>query len=517
MTEILDKSPRVRFAAGALVSILLSVLILVWSASQERIHTQSSESFLAQAEVTAVSGRFPSQQRSLSPLGAVLVGKAMAIFNLSAFKAVQIVNFCFWILLALLLYLAVSQVVRIPFAGAIGPLLLLLPPVLQLVLEAGPGGIVMFFLLAPALVVMAMDGACRNWLYWTLLVILGGLAGLSVFVHHLGVWTAIGTILAWIFRDLKRARGGVLTLPPLGLEIALVLLVTMLSAVATKGLLGLDKKELLANLFGVFREFHPPFMVNGRDYREVVDGGPPMWVTIWLILVRTPIAILVGAGAGTWMLYKDGRSLRRIAPLAVSVFVLLFASMLSGTPYYAGSPSLIAPILILPAILAVIAVDSFVSRMGQVGLTGKIVCGLTLIVAVGHLLFIDARHLPFPASYANVLGGGTGAFLERGNDLFTEPTLNESAALELLETKRSVVVAPWGMETRSLVARFAKEAGVHPPVVRNGGRFPTLVFYRPQSPFSQAAFQACISGSQRAILSVDGYPLWCLMDGQGKL
>jgi len=420
-------------------------------------------------------------------------------------------------LLGTLVYLFASFLAG-PFAALLAPLLLLLQPqIFQRLMENG-AGIAMTLLLAPALV-LGVALTRQNALARIILCAMAGLlGGLAMFTHHLGLWTTIAATMA-IFPAARPlipkghsllAKGHV-ELAPLGLELAAILLFFLIAALGFYKISFMEGKEVLSYLFGPFKSFHPPFAVAGTIYREVVDGGPPWWTTCYLWLLRTPLSLWLLSGIGLAASLQGRVRLSSMLWLPLGpILAILVVTAGAGSPLYTGSLNLLAPLGLISALLATAAVRSGESRGGPFWVQ-HLPAGLAVLV-VAHLVIVDARHLPHPSAYANLLGGGSGGALAGGNGLYVEPTIDESAAHELLALGRKVVVSPWDRGATPLLSRYAREWGMPAPKVRPGGALPALLHAGGSDHAGELLLDYCNGPDVAASLTIDNQMLWCVVD-----
>ncbi len=407
-----------------------------------------------------------------------------------------------------------------PFWGVLAAVLFLLhPQVQQRFMETGTL-INLASLLGPALLLGAALTRSRTSSRLVWCMVAGTLGGLAVFVHHLCLWTMVGATLGMFVAVRPRLRDGVVNLPPLGLELAAVLLFFVASAAGFYKLTGMEGKAVVEYLFGPLKAFHPAMSVAGTIYREVVDGGPPLWTAGYLWLVRTPLSLWLLAGVGGTVVFATlGQEtlrpgLQQPALLLVpggALTALLIIASLAGSPLYSGTLNLLAPLALWPALLAALGAATVV-RQGGRDARGKALLMCIALLPVFHLALVGARHFPHSASYASVLAGGSSGALAGGESLYLEPTLDEDAAEAVMRLGPKIVVAPEGILARPVLARFAQELGVAPPVLRPGGALPALILGGISSPDAASFLDYCNGSQVAASLTVDDQVLWCVVD-----
>ncbi len=502
------------FAAGLALAVFgVSTAAALLYSGLSPIHSDSGVRFLEQVEQRAEGDGKKLSADHISPLAERLTAALVTAPETGAESAHRALSALFFGLLATLLFLAMGRLVPWPAALA-GPLLLLLQPQLfQRLMESVPYGTMLFFLLAPSLLLMVALDARATWARLLLCGVAGSLAGAAVFAHHLGLWAAAGTMLGFFAAAGVRYRRGRVELAPVGFEFLLLFGGFLVAFVLGYKLTGGDKKAFLDYLFGPFHPFHAPFAVAGTVYREVTDGGPPLWTALYLLLVRTPLPVLVLAGVGLARAVARRGTLPtvRLWLPAGPFLAVLVVAIGSGSPFYLPGVNLLAFLCLVPAMLASLALGTVGAELPTQSRLRWVPVALAALVA-GHLVWVDARHLPHPSSFANVIGGGTGGFLARGNDLYVEATLDRAAAEALLESGRKLSVVPWGGDSRRVLSRFAASLGHPRPSVRGGGALPTLVFRQHSAHWGRLLQDYCNGSRVAASLTVDGEVLWCLIE-----
>jgi len=504
---------------AALAAVLLSVLLMIGGSAWKTVHNSTGARFLSSveqelAEPEKTRDIVPFGKKEVSPLTSVLVLGASSLFEVSPSFAARLVGAVHLALLVLLLFLFCMLFVPWYFALLTTILFVLHPMACQGLFESVPYHSIMFYTLAPALLLgLAMSG--RGLARFGLCLAAGLVAGLSVFAHHLGLWTALFAMMAMFLSETRDRSSGVVSLPPIGLEFLTTLLGFSVLFFLGKSLLGVTGKELSDFLFGPFRDFHVPIAVRGTVYREVLDGGPPMWTTAYLFVVRTPPLLLLGLAGGLFFAFRDLYNQRTgLLWLPGSSFLVLFTvATLSGSPLYMPGVNLLAMMSLFPAVMAgyaLWALYRFVTRQGMRGgafeLAGMAVLS---VFALGHQVYVDAVHMPYQSAYANVFGGGTGGFMME-NDIFLEPTLDGEAAKAAIRNGPKVTVLPWGSRAQSVLDRFAWDSGVDRVQARNGGPFGALVFRHAASRHAALIRHYCNQWQAVASLNVDSVAVWQL-------
>ena len=484
---------------------------LFYSGSSRILSPSAVELLESIEQRAAAQAKSPSLASSPSPALVWLAAHFVDAAEPVAGPAVQSLDALPLGLLATLLYLLASFMVG-PFSALLAPLLLLLQPqFLQRLMEVG-AGFAVAALLVPSLVLGVALTRATWWARLLLCAVAGLAGGGAVFVHHLGFWTTMGATLALFLAARPRLKDGQLEVAPLGLELVTVLFCFVVAAGITYKVLALDGKEVIGYLFGPFKQFHPPFAVAGTVYREVVDGGPPVWTTLYLWLVRTPLSLWVLAALGLRASWCGGCRVPRLLWLPVGpALAILIVTAGAGSPLYSGPLNLLAPLALLPALLGTAALTGGQPAAGGPGWT-RFAPVMLATVVVAHLVVVDARHLPHPSAYANVLGGGSGGSLAGGNGLYLEPTFDEAAARELLSLGNKVVVSPWDGAASSVLARYASELGQPPPKVRPGGILPTLLYAGGSDTAGELLLDYCQGPGVAASLTIDHQVLWCVVD-----
>jgi hypothetical protein len=296
------------------------------------------------------------------------------------------------------------------------------------------------------------------------------------------------------------------------LELVTILIFFAIAAGGFYKVAALEGKEVLAFLFDPFKPFHPPLVVAGTIYREVVDGGPPLWTTAYLWLVRTPLSLWLLAAVGLSEALRGGARLPSLLWLPLGpVLAILVVTAGAGSPLYSGALNLLAPLALIPALLATLVVTL---GKGPEPLRGwpRFVPAILLLIVVAHLALIAGHHSPHHSAYANFIGGGSGGSLATENGLYVEATLDEVAAQELLARGKKVVVSPWDKAATPLLARYAKELGLPVPKVRPGGALPALLHAGGSDAAGQLLLNYCKGPDVAASLTIDSQILWCVID-----
>jgi len=485
------------------------------------IHSSASVRFFDASRQPEPKAGADFSKESLGPLAVRFVRWSAAIGSGDVTLVIRVMESVSLALLGLLLFLFLNRLVSWPWALAGPALWVTHPQVFQRALYSAPDFTRLLFLLGPALL-MGLALSCRRSSGRVFLCLLCGLAcGLGLFVHHLVLWTSLALLVALFLTHAKTAvRKGEVSLGPLGFEFLAAAAAMGVTFLVCRSLMSVESKQLLGFLFGPFRLFHEPFSVNGTTYREVADGGPPWWTTCYLLLVRTPPLLVVGALAGAVAGWR-ARDRLLLVPLASAGTIFLVAS-LSGSPHYFPGENMLAALALPPVLLSCLALfRGFGSasresgadrRRGLHGMKRAAGGALLVLLALGHHGFVNASHWPHQAAYANLLGGGTHGFLARGNDLFVEPTMDrEAAALMISKAGPSgkVVVVPWGRRAQSVVDRHLHQLDEGRVQARDGGPYPTyesVGFSRSSPPF----YHYCNESSAVASLTVDSYVLWML-------
>ncbi len=414
-------------------------------------------------------------------------------------------------LLAVLLYLFSTLLVG-PFSALLAPLLLLLQPQVFQCLAENTAGLSLTALLAPALLLGLALTRSAPWARIALCALAGLAGGLALFTHHLGLWTTVAATLALFMAGRSRVRGGQFSLAPLGLELVTVLALFAIAAGSFYKLSSLEGKEVLDFLFGPFKPFHPPFAVAGTVYREVVDGGPPWWTTVYLWLVRTPLSLGVIAAFGVSFALRGRTRFPSLLWLPLGpLLAILVVTAGAGSPLYSGTLNLLAPLALAPALLATLLFAP--SRGQEPGPTWpRFVQPSLAVVVVAHLALIAIHHFPHPSAYANFIGGGSGSSLSGRNGLYVQPTLDREAAQELLSRGKKVVLSPWGNGATPILKRYAKELGLPAPKVRPGGALPALLHAGGSDATGRLLLNYCKGPDVAASLTIDNQILWCVID-----
>jgi hypothetical protein len=452
-----------------------------------------------------------SQGKSSSPLMTWLAAGMLDADDSEALLVVRILDAIALGLLVALVYLFSSLLVG-PRVALLTPLLLLLQPqVFQRMAESG-AGVSLAALLAPALLLGLALTRSASWGRLALCALAGIGGGLALFAHHLGLWTIVAATLALFFAVHPRVRDGQVALAPLGLELVTILIFFAIAAGGFYKVAALEGKEVLAFLFDPFKPFHPPLAVAGTIYREVVDGGPPSWTTVYLWLVRTPLSLWLLAAVGLSVGLRGRARLPSLLWLPFGpVLAILVVTAGAGSPLYSGALNLLAPLALIPALLATLVVTV---GKGPEPLRGwfRFVPAALAVIVVGHLAFIASHHSPHSSAYANFIGGGSGGSLASENGLYVEATLDEVAARELLSLGKKVVVSPWDKAAAPLVARYAKELGLPIPKVRPGGALPALLHAGASDPAGELLLNYCKGPDVAASLTIGNQILWCVID-----
>lgn len=506
------RSIRLLVAGLALVVFAATVGTALFISGSSRILTRTGVELLESVEARAVlESDDASLDASPSPLVVWVASAMVDSEEPDAAPAVRALDAVAIGLLATLAYLFASMLAG-PFIALLAPLLLILQPqVLQRLMESG-AGVALAALLIPSLILGLALTRSAGWARLALCAGAGLVGGLAVFAHHLGLWATMAATLAIFLTVRPRLEEGQLALAPLGLELTAILVLFAVAAGGFYKLTGMEGKVALDYLFGQFKPFHPPFAVAGTMYREVVDGGPPWWTVFYLWLVRTPLPMWMLAGVG---LAGSLRGRVRLPSLlwlpAGPALAILVVAVGSGSPLYSGALNLLAPLAILPALLGSAGVRRFWGDDEGPSWTRFVPLAMA-ILATAHLLWIDARHLPHPSAYANVVGGGSGGSLAGLNGLYVEPTLDETAAMELLSMGKKVVVSPWGRAAAPVLSRYARESGLPVPKVLPGGALPALLHAGGSDPAGKVLLRYCNGPDVAASLTVDSQMLWCVLD-----
>lgn len=505
------RSTRLLVLALILTVFAGTVGAALFYGSSAPILSRTGVDLLESIEERATAARTPSLAASQTPALVWIAAHFVDVEEPSAVPVVRVLDALSLGMLVALTYLFATFLMG-PIAALFAPLLLLLQPqFLQRLMEVGAGFSVAA-LLVPALLLGVALTRARWWARLALCGLAGLVGGVSVFAHHLGIWTTVGATLALFIAVRPSLKAGQLKLAPLGLELVALLICFGVAAVVMFKLTGMEGKEFIGYLFGPFKAFHPPLAVAGTVYREVVDGGPPLWTTAYLWVVRTPLSLWVLAGLGLAACWRRRARLPDLLWLTAGpLAAILIVTAGAGSPLYSGSLNLLAPLALLPALLGAAALAGAKSPVTGPGWT-RYVPAMIAATVVAHLAVVDARHLPHPSAYANVLGGGSGGSLAGGNGLYVEATLDESAALELLSLGKRVVVSPWDGAAAPVLARYARELGRPVPKVRSGGVFPALLHVANGDPAGGSLLHYCKGPGVAASLTIDHQVVWCVVD-----
>ena len=347
--------------------------------------------------------------------------------------------------------------------------------------EIRPWGLEVFSIWAPG-VILALS-VSRHQRRGPLVAALGGiLAGLAVFGTHLGIWTGLAALAAMLLSQAKWESGkGHLRLPAIGFEFLAAFggFVVALMTVLVVG--EIETKNLLNFWFDPFEGWHPPFAISGIVYSELGRGLPPAWVAPWRLLAQTPAPLLVLAVLGLASLRRFTRASIEVLPALAPAGALLLVMVLSGSGYYdvgVDGWALLAP---LPVLLAVAGYHRWFSNENvPTGRGAAVLRGLVLVVAMGHLVWLNFNTFPHQNTYANLLAGGTGRFLASGNSVASEPRI-EDDTLRFINGSGNVVFVP----EQPGVADALRLAGRCDPAfdmkVRPMGPYPLVELYAPQS------------------------------------
>ncbi len=499
---------RVEMIRGAAVLLVVAMLVSGAAAARLAGPTVVSES-TARLLDAADKGTVASLEEP-SVYGPPVVGAVVRLAGTMGAESAA------WFLsvAGLLLVCALASVVMFAVAGfwsaLLGPTILFLhPQVMQLLFEPSAGGLALFFLLSPALL-FALAGAVRGGrLPWAVLLSVagGGLAGVSVLAHHVGLWAAVGALLGLavaVPRDSSNDSPGMLRPAAVGLELAAAL-VTFVAAVAVGAVVaGAGKDKLVGWLFGPFGAFHPPMMVAGTVYSEAVDGGPPLWASAFLLLVRTPILLSVMAVAGAVLLPRRGIPLLSgpLAPVMLTWAALLVCASLAGSPLFFPGLSLLAPLSLVPCLLAAGATAGPGALPGR-NRAAALAVG---IILVGSTAGSGLHPVPYPAAFGSLLCGGTQR-CNAGNDPWMEPALDSALMEAVVSGEKELVVTPWGSRIQGIARRLVPEGTVR---IKEGGPWRTLVWRPARSPAASLLLQLCVPDDGGADLPPGTARLWSI-------
>ena len=392
---------------------------------------------MATAEKATGGAKAPFSQKELSPLSTTLTAALAKAGNGNVARAHRLLEAASFGLLLLLLFSVAAALMPWYFALSAPLLFALHPQVVQPMAETTPSVTATLFLLGPSALLM--------WAAWSrgrgrgMLCVLGGLAaGVGIFAHHLGLYMAVTALMGLaVSGKRKRSVPGLVALSPVGLETAAAMVAMVVAFVGAALLFGVKGKALVDYLFGPLSAAHPPLSMLGATYTAGGDGGPPLWGTAVLLLVRTPPLLLAGALAGGAFVVHNA-STDRLAPLRLGFFalaVLFVTSSLSGSPMYLPGISLAPGMAWFVALLFAYGMYSLWrtvrNRLWDEKRVEGILFAVLMVLPVFHQVYIAWSHAPYPAAYANVMGGGTADFLAVGNDLFLEPALDSDGAAEL--------------------------------------------------------------------------------------
>ena len=418
---------------------------------------------------------------SSSPIGASVVRSAGVEDGGAVAWTVRWVNALAVLVLTGLLFILLWPILTWQ-AGIILTLGVALMPSLACHLyEIRPWGIEVFSIWGPGLILaFGLRGASK----WRLVAsaVGGSLAGLAVFGTHLAIWTSLAALVAMLLSQAEWESGkGRIRLPAIGFEFLAAFggFVFVLLAIVSVG--DIETKQLLNYWFDPFEAWHPPFAISGVVYSELGNGLPPVWLTPWRLLTQTPAPMLFLAVLGIASLRRFSRASIDVVVALAPAAAVLVVMMLSGSGYYAGGVdgwALLAP---LPVLLAVGGYDRWFSLRVAHARTGSAALrAVVLVVAAGHLIWVNINTYPHPNVYANILAGGTGRFLAENNSVASEPRI-EGDTLRFIKGSGSVVFVP----EQPGIAGALRLAGRCDPAFdmknRPMGPYPLVELYSPQS------------------------------------
>jgi len=559
------KSPRsmapalVLLAAAALVAVGVSVCL-----EAPVVMTEASVRMVEQVEKTAV---VPLSE--LRGAGPVVVAPARWLESvLGAEPALWGLSFGGLLLVAALVF-AVLHVLSGTWSALLAPLLFCwCPQTMQLLFQPDGQGMVVFFLVAPALLfglagscsgdaarpadggapdslAAACPGRCGPWMRkiaGPLLAMLGGcVAGGSALAHHFGLWAGLAALLGLAVAGPERRRPGMpgmLSLSPVGIELCLALFGFAVTAAAGMVISGAGKDGMVAWLFGPFGGFHPPLAVAGTVYSEAVDGGPPLWTTAFLLLVRTPVLLVAAALAGVLVLRRRGFRLLSgpLAPLALSWLALFLSSSLAGSPMFLPGVSLLVPLSLFPCLLAAALIQppvdasqpaaevsaaslpdsgptqASVPAGGTRGAVARhwprLLSGLAAVLLLASVAGAGWRLAPYPAAFGSLVCGGTER-CNRASEPWLEVVADSSLVSLVPAGEKELVLVPWGSRAQGVWNRLVQYSGRGGSLkTKDGGRGRVLIWQPASTPAAGLFLKACPPAAQGPVLPPGTNRLW---------
>ncbi|MBM4354731.1 MAG: hypothetical protein FJ109_13245 [Deltaproteobacteria bacterium] len=569
-----------------LVLLVLGVAAAVASAgllarvSGSQVMSESTAQFLGQVEKEAV---VPLAE--LKGFGPVVLAPARWLAPvLGAESSCRLLSLVGLVLLAVLAFLHARALLGALPAVAVPLLFVLLPQVQQLLFEPNGGGWALLFLLGPALLfglggslheMPGRDGAgsgdgpeekggmgsvedggkgsaeqggkgsaeqggrqAQPGPAGVLLAAAGGLlAGGAVLVHPLGLWTSLAALLGLAVCR-QRERGvsgkGMIRLSAVGLELAAALVGFLVVAGIGAKVVGAGKNELAAWLFGPFSSFHPPLSVAGTVYSEAVDGGPPLWASLYLLAARTPVLLLAASLAGSIAWVRRGGAFLSgpLSPILFSWLAVLTGSSLAGSPFFLTDLSLLVPLSLLPSFLAgalfsPLPMSASASQSASASplpffrLNRGILCALLLLLSVA---WSGWQMRPYPAAFGSLLCGGTDR-CNAGNDPWMEPVVDSSLVEVIPAEEKELVISPWGGRAQSAWSRLVPgpagdgtgearskkrpdRQATRGARLKDGGPRRALIWRSGPTPASRLLLEACNPDDRMAILPPGTRRLW---------
>lgn len=523
------RSAFVSFAGG--VAVLVAAMGWGFGVSSHvTVHSLSGEQFLVSVEQARKGKTADVWKKSGSPLAAKLVERFASGSSSSMVDTTRTLCVASIALLAVLIYL--SSLALMPWYFALAPPLLFLlhPQVSAASMHTAPVGFVLLFLLGPPLLATT-SAASRGGARIALIALAGGGAGLSIFAHHLGLWTSLATFI-FLVPALGRItlEQGRLELPPVAIELTTFLASLLASFVAAASLLAPHGKELPAFLLGPLKAAHPYISAASAGFKGA--ERPAWWTTFFLLGVRTPPLLLLGGAGGVWFVSKNfhEQNVRVLWPSAGVFLALVILSILKGSPLYYPGLSLLSPLSLFPVLLAGFAltcVYRMVTRSGfRNRLPGAALATFLAVAALSSQAYTAGHLHPYPQAYANLFGSGTGGFLARGNSFFIEPTFDSKLARIAQKQGPKLVVSPWGSSSSPVIKRLVQLTPHWPwerggpvraaaPEARNGGPFPLLLIRGAASGHTAILERYCNSGVEVASLRLESFPIWKVVRFEG--
>ena len=190
--------------------------------------------------------------------------------------------------------------------------------------------------------------------------------------------------------------------------------------------------------------------------------------------------------------------------------VLLVASTLTGSPMVPAGLNLLVPLSLSWIALGAWGANQAWTELDQDPkswrLTGKVLLVVLLCAGPVFGLMASVQQDPMPQAYANALGGGTGAFLEQGNDPLAEMAIPVSIIDRLAEEKsKELVVSPWSKTAQRLLQITESGATLKS---REGGPLPLLQVYLPSSPRTELMRGLRLNQTPEWTQEVAGVTLW---------